>query len=411
MSIGQTIKMAFKSIGNNKVRSFLTMLGIIIGVAAVISIVSVIQSSSRLQRLQYEALGSNQITVWGYGPSKSDWSAFENYLDTELSEEVRAWTPLSYYWDYQNRDITYDTKKLSSDGTTIYFANQDYGTCTNNVIALGRDITAEDCKNNAKVCVIGETVRKAFFGIMNPIDQTIRIAGNSFTVVGVYNGKYDGKLNSEDQMILLPYTLEQRLNGYVSSDRNYYVQAETKDDIQPLIDNMRDFMYLQYDFGDYGYFDAYSNMMWQDQNELAQNQYAIVGGGVAAISLLVGGIGIMNIMLVSVTERTREIGIRMAVGARKKDIIRQFLIESAVVSGLGGLIGIILGSFVSALLGNMLLEQQIAFGPQIEHFTVLPSWWLVVGAFLFSAILGIVFGLYPANKASNMQPVDALRSQ
>ena len=140
---------------------------------------------------------------------------------------------------------------------------------------------------------------------------------------------------------------------------------------------------------------------------------ALIGGGVAGISLLVGGIGIMNIMLVSVTERTREIGIRMAIGARKRDIIGQFLVEAAVVSCFGGLIGIVLGCFLSAILGNVPLAQQMqgGFMPTVEQFTVLPSFGLAVGAFLFSALLGIIFGLYPANKASNLQPVDALRTQ
>ena len=141
--------------------------------------------------------------------------------------------------------------------------------------------------------------------------------------------------------------------------------------------------------------------------------YALIGGGIAGISLLVGGIGIMNIMLVSVTERTREIGIRMAIGARKRDIIGQFLVEAAVVSCFGGIIGIVLGCFVSAILGNLLLMQQMSnsYMPTIEQFTVLPSLGLILGAFLFSALIGIIFGLYPANKASNLQPVDALRTQ
>ena len=151
----------------------------------------------------------------------------------------------------------------------------------------------------------------------------------------------------------------------------------------------------------------------QEQSEASANMLALIGGGVAGISLLVGGIGIMNIMLVSVTERTREIGIRMAIGARKRDIIGQFLVEAAVVSCFGGLIGIVLGCFLSAILGNVLLAQQMqgGFMPTVEQFTVLPSFGLAVGAFLFSALLGIIFGLYPANKASNLQPVDALRTQ
>ena len=161
-----------------------------------------------------------------------------------------------------------------------------------------------------------------------------------------------------------------------------------------------------------GYFSASSDSQWQEQSESSNNMLALLGGGVAGISLLVGGIGIMNIMLVSVTERTREIGIRMAIGARKRDIIGQFLVEASVVSCCGGVIGIVLGCFLSAVLGNLLLAKtQNSYMPTVEQFTVLPSAGLVIGAFLFSALLGIIFGLYPANKASNLQPVDALRTQ
>lgn len=163
-----------------------------------------------------------------------------------------------------------------------------------------------------------------------------------------------------------------------------------------------------------GYFSAYSNSQSQKQQEASSNLMALLGGGIASISLLVGGIGIMNIMLVSVTERTREIGIRMAIGARKRDIIGQFLVEAAVVSCCGGIIGIVLGCFASAVLGRFMLARQLQqnmYLPNVEQFTVLPSVGLVLGAFLFSALLGIIFGLYPANKASNLQPVDALRTQ
>lgn len=410
----QTIRMAVKSIGNNKVRSILTMLGIIIGVASVIAIVASVQGTSKLQRLQFEAMGTNQIQISGYGPKSADWKALEDYMDTELKGEIKAWSPQSYYWDWQNKGIKYRTKSLKTDNTQIYFGNQNYGVCTNNVISTGRDLSEADCRNAAKVCVIGETVRKAFFGAMSPLDQTIRIGGTSFKVVGVFKGKYGGKLNSQDQMILLPYTLEQRMMSSSGGSKQYFAQAVDKDSIQPAIDKIQAFMATRFDStSGYGYFDAYSNSQWQEQSEASNNLLALLGGGIASISLLVGGIGIMNIMLVSVTERTREIGIRMAIGARKRDIIGQFLIEAAVVSCCGGIIGIIVGCFASAILGNLLLAQQLQGGwmPEVEQFTVLPSFGLVVGAFLFSALLGIIFGLYPANKASNLQPVDALRTQ
>ena len=409
----QTIRMALKSIAHNKVRTFLTMLGIIIGVGAVIALVASIQGMATLTRLQFEAMGTNQIQVYAWGVKSADWKAMEGYLDGELADRIKGWSPQSQYYDWQSKGVQYRSKTLKSDNsyTYIYFGNENYGMVTNRTVSAGRDLTESDCKMNARVCVIGETIRKYFFGAMSPIDQSIRIGGQSFKIVGVYKGKYGGKLNSEDQMIVLPYPLQSQMMRSSDSDRQYFIQAASKEDIQPVVDALKDFMSTRYDPNN-GYFDCYSTSQYMDQVEASSNQLALLGGGIAAISLLVGGIGIMNIMLVSVTERTREIGIRMAIGARRRDIIGQFLIEAAVVSCCGGLIGILLGCFGSAVIGNLLLAQQMnSWMPEVEQFTVLPSPGLVVGAFLFSALLGIIFGLYPASKASKLQPVEALRTQ
>ena len=411
----QTVRMAFKSILNNKVRSILTMLGIIIGVASVIAIVASIQGTSKLQRLQYEALGVNRIDVYGGGAKSRDWEDFEEYLDNELADKVAAWSPQTQYYDWQSDGIQYRSQKLSNDNgyTYMYFGNQDYGEVTSHTISAGRDISEADCTSRSRVCVIGETIRKYFFGAMSPLGQKIRIGGKSFEIIGVYEGKFDGKLNTEDQLIVMPYTLQNSMmsmSGF--SDKQYVIKAATREDISELTSTLLpEFMQSRCEASG-GYFSAYSNSEWQEQSESSTNMLALLGGGVAGISLLVGGIGIMNIMLVSVTERTREIGIRMAIGARKRDIVGQFLVEAAVVSCCGGVIGIIVGCFLSAILGNMLLAQmQDGYMPAVEQFTVLPSIGLIIGAFLFSALLGIVFGLYPANKASNLQPVDALRTQ
>ena len=411
----QTVRMAFKSILNNKVRSILTMLGIIIGVASVIAIVASIQGTSKLQRLQYEALGVNRIDVYGWGAKSRDWEDFEEYLDTELADKVAAWSPQTQYYDWQSDGIQYRSQKLSNDNgyTYMYFGNQDYGEVTSHTISAGRDISEADCTSRSRVCVIGETIRKYFFGAMSPLGQKIHIGGKSFEIIGVYEGKFDGKLNTEDQLIVMPYTLQNSMMSMSGiSDKQYVIKAATREDISELTSTLLpEFMQSRCEASG-GYFSAYSNSEWQEQSESSTNMLALLGGGVAGISLLVGGIGIMNIMLVSVTERTREIGIRMAIGARKRDIVGQFLVEAAVVSCCGGVIGIIVGCFLSAILGNMLLAQmQDGYMPAVEQFTVLPSIGLIIGAFLFSALLGIIFGLYPANKASNLQPVDALRTQ
>ena len=403
----QTVRMAFKSILNNKVRSILTMLGIIIGVASVIAIVASIQGTSKLQRLQYEAMGVNRIDIYGYGAKNRDWQEFEDYITNDLSDKIAAWSPQSQYYDWQNSGIQYRAKRLDNNDsnsgyTYMYFGNEHYGEVTSHAISAGRDISAADCRTRARVCVIGETLRKYFFGAMSPIGQKLQIGGKGFEVIGVYAGKYDGKLNTEDQMIVMPYTLQSTMmsaywrggTAHTNNKRGIGAPGPGPGGVGN------------------GYFSASSDSQWQEQSESSNNMLALLGGGVAGISLLVGGIGIMNIMLVSVTERTREIGIRMAIGARKRDIIGQFLVEASVVSCCGGVIGIVLGCFLSAVLGNLLLAKtQNSYMPTVEQFTVLPSAGLVIGAFLFSALLGIIFGLYPANKASNLQPVDALRTQ
>lgn len=412
----QTVRMAIKSIMDNKVRSLLTMLGIIIGVAAVITLVASIQSKATLTRLQFEAMGTNTVTVRGWGAKTQDWKEFENLLNTDLKDKINGWSPQSQYQDWSNKGLQYRTTKLdtSKSYTYMYYGNENYGKVTNNVITAGRDITKNDCDQRARVCVIGETVRKYFFGAMSPIGQKIRIGGKNFEIIGVYKGKYKGKLNTEDQMLVMPYTLQSTMMTIDrGADKQYIIQAKSKEDIDTIINESKDLMETKCTNAG-GWFDADSYSKYQEQQEAAAQQDALLMGGVAMISLLVGGIGIMNIMLVSVTERTREIGIRMAIGARRRDIISQFLIEAASVSCCGGIIGIIFGCFGSAIMGNIMLAKQLQeqmYMPEVEQFTVLPSPMLILGAFLFSALLGIIFGIYPANKASKLQPVEALRTQ
>ena len=413
----QTVRMAFKSILNNKVRSILTMLGIIIGVASVIAIVASIQGTSKLQRLQYEAMGVNRIDIYGYGAKNRDWQEFEDYMTNDLSDKIAAWSPQSQYYDWQNSGIQYRAKRLDNNDsnsgyTYMYFGNEHYGEVTSHALSAGRDISAADCRTRARVCVIGETLRKYFFGAMSPIGQKLQIGGKGFEVIGVYAGKYDGKLNTDDQMIVMPYTLQSTMMSvYGMADRQYIVKAAEKDVIAELTDELLPgFMQGRCEAGN-GYFSASSDSQWQEQSESSNNMLALLGGGVAGISLLVGGIGIMNIMLVSVTERTREIGIRMAIGAQAG--------YYRAVSGrsLGGLVLRRCDRHCARLLSFGGAGQSAArknaeqLHATVEQFTVLPSAGLVIGAFLFSALLGIIFGLYPANKASNLQPVDALRTQ
>lgn len=414
MSIRQTLVMAFKSIAGNKLRSFLTMLGIIIGVAAVISLVSVTQAQMNIYVAQMSAMGVNRIDM--YMDSSANSSAREKiiqYCEDAIGTELEAMSPTSS----TSLVLKYRTKTM--DNTRTYFGNEQYAKCVSSAIASGRNLTKSDIQNRSRVCVIGEAVSKNFFGAMSPIGQYIKIGDNwsqnyqSYKVVGVFEGKYRGQLNTDDQMILVPYTLQYRLTGW-EDDSSYVLSAMDGKSSIDFTEKLTAYAneLIPPDPRGWQRFYAYSNQQGQEQMQGYANQNSIMMGGIAGISLLVGGIGIMNIMLVSVTERTREIGIRMAIGARRRDIIGQFLIESAVVSACGGIIGILFGYFGSEMLGAAMVGPMMNQPGMAEvEISVGPSIPIVIGAFLFSVLLGIVFGLYPANKASKMQPVDALRTQ
>ena len=215
----QTVRMAIKSIMDNKVRSLLTMLGIIIGVAAVITLVASIQSKATLTKLQFEAMGTNRISVNGSGAKTQDWKEMEKLLDTDLKNNINGWSPQSQYNDWSSKGLQYRNTKLDNQKyyTYMYYGNQNYSKVTNNVITAGRDITEDDCRRSARVCVIGETIRKYFFGAMSPIGQKIKIGGKNFEIIGVYKGKYKGKLNTEDQMLVMPYTLQATKSPFLLS--------------------------------------------------------------------------------------------------------------------------------------------------------------------------------------------------
>lgn len=413
MSITQTLTMAFKAIGGNKLRSFLTMLGIIIGVAAVITLVAVTQGQNDMYMMMMDSQGANRIDMYMYANNSGTIKSITEYAEKEVGKRLVGITPLTQ----DNATLKYRTKSMQN--CTVYFGSEQFGLCTSKNISAGRDVSKTDIKNRARVCVIGEAVRKNFFGAMSPIGQTIKIGNpwsqsyQPYTVIGVYQGKFGGKLNTDDQMILVPYTLQLRLLGYERGDSQFALRAVDSDAAKSFVEDITNFANTKIS-SDREMFQAYANAEYQEQMESQTAQQSIMMAIIAGISLLVGGIGIMNIMLVTVTERTREIGIRMAIGARRRDIIGQFLIEASVVSAIGGLIGIAFGYFGAAVLGSIMLAP-LATSPWMPtaaaEMVVTPSLPLVVGAFLFSVVLGIVFGLYPANKASKLQPVEALRTQ
>ncbi len=411
MKLGQAFKMAFKSINNNKGRAFLTMLGIIIGVASVMAIVSVLMGQNKLTMQLYEAQGTNKVSVYAY--LNNGTSVFDDLYDyclylnsLGLAEGV---TPNANLWDVT---VTYGAKNSSTmeQAPQIYLGSDQYSIVNNFQIEQGRDISKIDLDEYNNVCVMGAVAARNFFDLTSPVGQQIRINGIPFTVIGTYVEKMANNVNNSyiDNVIVLPYTAARALGqGGSNSISDFYVKASSGKTVNEVVTRLTGFLTgICGDPNDWnnnkGYFSAYSEQQWIDQDNQAATAMSLVLGGIAAISLIVGGIGIMNIMLVTVTERTKEIGIRRAIGAERKSIVAQFLIEAGMICGIGGIIGAILGTMLTLLGGKFILKFTEPLWPPVP---------IALGALVFSVALGIIFGMYPAIKASGLQPVEALRAE
>ena len=387
--------MALDSITEKKGRSFLTMLGIIIGVTAVLVLVAMVTGYNSDMTAYYEKLGVNKVTVelsW-YDTSR----AFDmvtplcEYGNGELSDMGEGVTP-----DLSTRlPVQYDGAAV--DSTAVYLGSHQFAACSNYILESGRDILPQDIENRSMVCVLGSYVADTLFPYTDPIGKTVAIGGYPFLVVGTYYQKDGGAEDSMDHMAAVPYTVNRAL---LRSDRvdSITVKVNSTKNVDTVMSRLELWLAEQIDdaVGEYSLADGNSAMA-ESNDEMTS--LSVVLGGIASIALLVGGIGIMNIMLVTVTERTREIGIKKSIGAPRWEIIGQFLLEAGILSSLGGLVGIALGFVLSLILGKAM------YG-----LIVLPGLGISLGAFAFSLVIGVVFGIYPAVKASNLQPVDALRA-
>ena len=394
MTVFRTTKMAFKSILHNKMRSFLTMLGIIIGVCSVITLVSVIQGAQKKTMEAYSKMGTNLINAY-----------YSSYTGKPLDIEDEFFEECLKLNDYilgatisQSNSVPAKYKSKTLTSSRVYLASDTFDICMNVELDKGRSIGYSDIKNRVKVCVLGSYVADQFFGLENPIGKQIKMGGVYFTVVGTYKSNYDNNEYSRDNMIAVPRTCRRILGVSSGSYGDFTVKCRDSEATKKAMFYLNQWFStaVPKNSASYG---VYSDNSWQQQEADTFQMFAWVVGGIAGISLLVGGIGIMNIMLVSVAERTREIGIRMSIGARRRDIITQFLIEASVISACGGIIGIGIGAIGSAMLSSVIFKT-----------VYLPSPFITIGAFAFSVALGIFFGFYPANKASKMQPLDALRN-
>jgi len=401
MKFAQAVKMAVKSIRAKRGRSFLTMLGIIIGIASVMTIVATVSGYNQKMMEAFEAQGTNKISVSLYLYSGEN--GFEKIYDycQGLGEEVVGVTPNAQVWNTVKYGAkTSDTMDWQSQ-PRVYLGSDQYSKVSSFEIARGRDLSKLDMEEYHQVCVLGARAAKTFFDYSDPLYQNITIGGVPFTVVGIYAEKDAESSYSMDSVIVLPYTTSRFIPNVSADMSECAVKVKDSQSIPGVMQRLQAYIDSLTQDSNYGWGYAYSEQQWMDESSGVLGMISVVLGGIAGISLLVGGIGIMNIMLVTVTERTREIGIRRAIGAMRSSIVAQFLVESAMICGIGGIFGIIIGYGGTNLAGRLLFE----------GMSLYPSPQITLGAFAFSVTLGIIFGMYPAIKASGLQPVVALRAE
>ena len=385
----QSFRMAFSSIMASKMRSFLTMLGIIIGVVAVVVLISLVNGATASVTSEIEGLGSNLLTV------RITSDRYERLTASEVSQLA------DHYDSIGATSPSLTSPAIAKHGhqtfnATIQGTTPAYSQISSLQLQYGRFLKSPDLDNQTAVAIIGAEVADELFGMRQVLDETITIEGRTFVVVGVLE---EGKsaFSGDDQKIIIPFTLAQRI-FHQKAVTMFYASASSNTEVDSAEEALNAAMLAKYRQDE----DAFSIM---NQASILDVMDSITGtlslllGGIAGISLLVGGIGIMNIMLVSVTERTREIGIRKAIGAGRRRILLQFLIESMVISVVGGIIGIVFSGILLSIISK------------IAEISFAMTGGVVVLAVGFSMFVGIVFGLYPANKASKLHPIQALRTE
>lgn len=400
-----TVKMAIVSLKINKMRSMLTSLGIIIGVSAVIIMLAVGTGASEKVKKDMESMGSNLLTIRSASAKSGGVRMGMGTRPTltlkdaqAIEKNARGVAAVSSV-STESKQLTYGNQNWA---TTVYGINPAYFYIKNYEVDFGRGFTPEDIKNSAKVTVIGSTVASELFGDLDPIGRIMRVGGIPFKVIGTLKSKGSMGPMDQDDLIFIPITTAQKKvfgTDFPGTVSMIVVKGSDPDDVSLAEQDIEELLIARHRIGknQENDFEIRNSAEFQEKMKSTVQIFAILLASIASVSLLVGGIGIMNIMLVSVTERTKEIGIRMAIGAKPSDIRVQFLIESFLLSIIGGLIGVAVG-----IIGAQAVQLSGVMNVSISLFSVILS----LG---FSGAIGVLFGYYPAYKASLLNPIDALR--
>ena len=390
--IYQSFKMAVKAIAGNKMRSFLTILGVVIGVVAIVVLVSIGQGANSSVVESIKGMGTNLITA-NINARRT------NPIDLDSLNELALNEAISYVAPISSVSGTVKAGAATYDDGVVQGTTPGYESIRNWTVAEGRFLQQPDIDNRSFVAVIGSEAATEMYGTTHAVGETFSLNGYTLTVVGVLAEVGSSASGSNDNQILIPFTLAQRLSNQTSIS-SFYVSAASSSQVeqaQAAVESYLEKAFANYNTNSFGtQYSVFNQSEMLSTLSETTNTLTLMLGGIAAISLLVGGIGIMNIMLVSVSERTREIGIRKAIGAARGNILMQFLIESLVVSLMGGLLGLAIS--VAAVK---------ALAPVLQMTLTIPVnvAWMAIG---FSVFIGVVFGMYPANKASKLRPIEAL---
>lgn len=382
------LKVSIKNINGNKLRTILTMLGLIIGIASVIILVGIGSGTSSQVTSQVQSLGADVLTL--------NISSTDTSLDYDQIDEIKNLQNIESAAPYKTVSSTVTRGDNSSGRASIIATTNEYMDVMNLTISDGRLLSTIDIDNNSKVCLLGSDIAETLFEDDTVVGNKIKIDGDNYTVIGVLTATGSSMGNDVDEMVIIPFTTAKYL-GADTTVNSMYIKAENENQIENATTSIENYISTTLGLTTDDFSVSSQDSMLSTMDEV-NNSLSVMLGGIASISLIVAGIGVMNVMLVSVTERTKEIGIRKALGAKRSDILVQFLIEALLLCVIGGIIGIILGIGAGNLLGQM-------------GYNFTAETWIILIAFFSSVIIGLVFGIFPAYKASKLNPIDALHTE